>query len=59
MLTKVKAILFLLLAAGGVILFIILAPFLMLGVWLLIWGLVAAVVFSFIIYAIWEWLRDR
>lgn len=59
MLTKVKAILLLLLAAGGVILFIFLAPFLMLGVWLLIWGLVAAVIFSFIIYAIWEWLRER
>lgn len=57
--TKVKAILLLLLAAGGVILFIFLAPFLILGVWLLIWGLVAAVIFSFIIYAIWEWLRDR
>lgn len=59
MLTKVKAILLLLLATGGVILFIFLAPFLMLGVWLLIWGLVAAVIFSFIIYAIWEWLRER
>lgn len=59
MLTKVKAILLLLLAAGGVILFIFLAPFLMLGVWLLIWGLVAAMIFSFIIYAIWEWLRER
>lgn len=59
MLTKVKAILLLLLAAGGVILFIFLTPFLMLGVWLLIWGLVAAVIFSFIIYAIWEWLRER
>lgn len=59
MLTKIKAILLLLLAAGGVILFIFLAPFLMLGVWLLIWGLVAAVIFSFIIYAIWEWLRER
>lgn len=59
MLTKVKAILLLLLAAGGVILFIFLAPFLILGIWLLIWGSVAAMIFSFIIYAIWEWLRDR
>ena len=38
---------------------IVIAPFLIVGLWLLFWGLIALAVFSFIAYVIIEWIRER
>jgi len=43
----------------SLVLFIIIAPFLIVGLWLLFWGLIALAVFSFIAYMIIEWFRER
>jgi len=53
-----KKVALLIIILGVAILFICLAPILIIGLWLLFWGLIALMVFSFIIWVIMEWLKE-
>ena len=44
---------------GGLLLFIIVSPFLIAAVWLLVTGFISFAILSFIVWAIWEHLKGR
>lgn len=43
---------------GGVAIFALLAPFLIVGAWLVVCGLIAFGIISLIVYAIFEWIKE-